>query len=57
MDEKPHLTARADSFAKRIVKRPPVDERTQEEKLVEFHKKYDPLKAIKEARKKVKHGR
>lgn len=51
---KGHLTDRADNFAKKYVKAPAVpDMRSQDEKMAEFHEKWEPDR-VKSARRAVK---
>lgn len=52
-----HISDRADKFASRLVKREPVDMRSTDEKLADFHKQYNPREAIRSARRKVKQQR
>ena len=49
----PHISDRADKFAKGLSKKPPVDERTTDEKVAALAKKYSPTDAIKKARQRL----
>ena len=52
-----HITERADSFAKKLAKKEPVDNRSDDEKMAEFNKKYKTMDAVQGARRRVKHAR
>ena len=48
-----HLSERAEAFAKKMIKAPPeTDDRSQDEKMAEFHKKWEPSR-VSAARKAV----
>lgn len=49
-----HLTDRANKFAEKYSKAPPVDDRSNDEKMAEFAKTYSPIDAIKKARLNAK---
>lgn len=51
--DKGHLSERAEKFARKMIKEPEMpDERSHDEKMAEFHKKWEP-KRVSEARKAV----
>ena len=51
------ITDRADKFAQRLVKREPVDERSQDEKMAEFIKTYTPRERLRRSRRKAQEVR
>ena len=49
-----HISDRADNFAQKLRKKEPEDTRSQDERMAAFIKKYEPHRAMREARTRVK---
>ena len=48
------ISARADKFAQKLRPTAPVDNRTQDELMAAFQKKYEPHRAMRDARRRAK---